>query len=1172
MIVSVRRLAESCGASLSQRSMPAFSGEAARLHVHSSFRAWVLLLLVSLLVAVSPARAKSAMQEYVEAMQPGWNLGNTLDATPTETSWGNPVTSQELIRQVRAQGFKSIRIPVTWDKYLGPAPTYTIDPVWLNHVEQIVNWSLDEGLYVMLNMHHDSYWLRKRPANYLARYTAVWAQLAQRFRDHSPKLMLESINEPEFDDVDDATEMALLREMNTVFFNTVRSTGGGNSTRPLVLPSVATNAGQPFLDSLKATMQALNDPNLIATTHYYGFWPFSVNITGVTKMNSQVIEDITGSLQRCHDTFVAAGIPMVIGEIGILSYNPYMEVVERGEMLKFFELYTAEAKAKGITWQIWDSGNQFDRYRYVWRDPELFGYFIDGVTGRSSTAETDLVFVRSGHPTDIAIPLNLNGNAFVSLTNGDTPLVRGSDYEIEGSLLTLKAKALAPYSSGAYGARAVFAANFSAGRSWNFRVRHQASAVLGEASGNKTDGMVIPVTFNGDLLATLEARYVGKGSPYPGDATWTAFKQYDINFAPDYANGTVVIKPAFFAPTTNEAVELTFHMWSGRKLSYRLGFLPSGGIITNPELLRIYEEGLASGWTDSGSWAAHDLGATSEAHSGTKAISVSAGAYGGLLLTNAGQPVDTSSFRTLVFWVHGGTQGGQNFGVRIERNGDGSSPGVSIPTPPAGTWRKVEIPLSSLGVLGSSNITRVIFQNWTNGNAAPLYIDDVYLTTGYASDLVFVQGTPAPVVTSPVFVTGVQGKGFSYEAEAVNAPVTLTPSGLPAWLSYDSTTHVIAGTPTEAGTYHFTLTAGNTSGTFSEDIIVRIFPASIGVLIQGVADNQSGRIQVPYDGTAHPVTITTQPEGVPMIVTYDGGLTPPTLPGTYQVSVRPQDDRLAGSAEATIVITSANPGRLINLSVRAVSGRDSDILVMGFVSKGGSRDASLLVRGIGPTLVNYGISEGLLADPGLTLFSRTNKLSFNEDWSNSLTEQFQKTGAFELPANSKDAALAVDLPAGEYTAQVGGQDGAAGIALGEVFDLNTTYTPETPALVNASARCRVGGGHEVLVPGFVIGGDTPLRVLIRAVGPTLSEYGVSGLLADPKITLYRGLQEIGGNDNWDGSLAATFAKVGAFSLPTGSKDAALVVELPPGTYSAHVKGADGQPGVALVELYVLPGL
>jgi len=704
----------------------------------------VLCWLFALIAA--PASAKTAMQTYVEAMQPGWNLGNTLDATPTETSWGNPLTTQALIQQIKAQGYKSIRIPVTWEPHMGPGPGYAVNSTWMDRVQQVVDWSLAEGLYVMLNVHHDSYWVRAMPADHdavLARFNALWSQIAPRFRDYPNTLMLESLNEPEFDGVDDATKMSLLRELNTSFFNIVRGTGGGNATRPLVLPSINTNSGQQYLDSLKATMAALNDSNLIATIHYYGFWPFSVNITGATTVNDAVINDINGSINNVYNTFVANGIPVVVGELGILGYNPQNNPVERGEMLKFFELYTAAARAKSVTWQLWDAGGQFNRVTYQWQDPELFSYYMQGLTSRSSTGATDLVFVKSGAPADVAVPLNLNGNTFVSLTRGGTELAPGTDYTLAGNVLTLKAGLLASYSSGAYGEKTVLDANFSAGRPWKLHVRHLGTSALSAALGTKSLGVTIPCAFNGDLLATMESKYVGKGSPYPGPASWTSFQQFNEAYLPDYTNNTLAITKSFFDSTTNDPIELTFYMWSGRKLTYRLSNTPGANIVTNPQELAIYGDSLAAGWSDQGGWGApHDLSNTSTVQSGTSSIAVTPGAWGSLGLSYAGPALDTSAYKTLTFWIHGGTVGGQNIGVFLQRSDSVSGPWVGIAAPEANTWKKIEIPLKNLGVEGSPDIKRIFFQNGKGADAPTFYIDDVRFTTAYASNLVFVEGAP----------------------------------------------------------------------------------------------------------------------------------------------------------------------------------------------------------------------------------------------------------------------------------------------------------------------------------------------------------------------------------------------------------------------------------------------
>ncbi|WP_145945738.1 glycoside hydrolase family 5 protein [Paenibacillus sp. Y412MC10] len=136
------------------------------------------------------------MQAYVENMQPGWNLGNTFDATGDETSWGNPLTTRKLIASIAGQGYKSIRIPITWKHRVGDAPNYQIDPQFLDRIEEVVDWSLEEGLYVIINMHHDSgEWVKDMGSNHdevLNRFDAVWKQVAEHFKSHSVKLMYES--------------------------------------------------------------------------------------------------------------------------------------------------------------------------------------------------------------------------------------------------------------------------------------------------------------------------------------------------------------------------------------------------------------------------------------------------------------------------------------------------------------------------------------------------------------------------------------------------------------------------------------------------------------------------------------------------------------------------------------------------------------------------------------------------------------------------------------------------------------------------------------------------------------------------------------------------------------------------------------------------------------------
>ncbi|HLP08407.1 MAG TPA: cellulase family glycosylhydrolase [Opitutaceae bacterium] len=700
---------------------------------------------------MAPAPAKTAMQEYVEAMQPGWNLGNTLDATPTETSWGNPLTTQALIQRIKAEGFKSIRIPVTWDAgtdRLGPAPTYTIDPAFLDRVQQVVDWSLEAGLYVMLNVHHDSYWMKSMPTDHdavLNKFNAIWSQLAPRFRDYPRELMLESINEPDFfitgdGAVPDAERNALISELNTSFFNIVRGTGGGNATRPLVLPSFNTNSGQQYLDALKATMDSLNDQNLIATVHYYGLWHFSVNIAGRTTVSAEVIDNINYTIDHTYDTFVANGIPVVVGELGLLNWGPTSLSIERGEALKFFEVFTAAARAKGITWQLWDAGQLFDRTTFQWKDPELMAYYMQGLTTRSTTASTDLVFLKKNLPVqDVAIRLNLNGNAFASLQDGATTLQSGVDYTVVGDVLTLKARALSKYATGSLGEKALFTVNATAGVPWKLHVRYVDAPVASAVIDETGHDISVPMAFNGDLLATMEAKYLDGSGMDP--ATWTSFKEFGNAYSPDYWNNRITLKKSLFDTVKPGVFNVAFRFWSGRVERYQVlvEARSAEGGVEYP----IYDDAIPSGWNDWSSWMTHDLANTTPVHSGTKSISITPSAWGGLTLQNGSASVDTSAFNTLVFWVNGGETGGQYIGLHMICDGDWNFTYFGLPPLVANTWQKIEIPLSSLGVAGRANITGVSFRHF-RGEAGPtFYIDDVVLTTAKSLTAMDVYGDRA---------------------------------------------------------------------------------------------------------------------------------------------------------------------------------------------------------------------------------------------------------------------------------------------------------------------------------------------------------------------------------------------------------------------------------------------
>lgn len=279
---------------------------------------------------------------------------------------------------------------------------------------------------------------------------------------------------------------------------------------------------------------------------------------------------------------------------------------------------------------------------------------------------------------------------------------------------------------------------------------------------------------------------------------------------------------------------------------------------------------------------------------------------------------------------------------------------------------------------------------------------------------------------------------------------------------------------------------------------------------------------------------------------------------------------VAGVVNGTFLLR-LQPSRLANISTRTTAGSGERTLVAGFVVAG-SGTKPLLVRAVGPTLATFGVPSPL-ADPDLSLLSRSSALvAYNNDWGSggTLAALAAQVGAFALPAGSRDAAVQVAVAPGTYTAVVGGNSASPGAALVEVYDAESAA--EVPArITNISTRAQIDAG-DTLISGFVITGDVRKRVLLRAVGPTLSAFGITSVLADPRLEVLSDRTTIGSNNDWTdravaAQVAATSAAVGAFPLAAGSKDAALVLQLMPGAYTVQVSGAGSAGGTVLLEVY-----
>ncbi len=306
--------------------------------------------------------------------------------------------------------------------------------------------------------------------------------------------------------------------------------------------------------------------------------------------------------------------------------------------------------------------------------------------------------------------------------------------------------------------------------------------------------------------------------------------------------------------------------------------------------------------------------------------------------------------------------------------------------------------------------------------------------------------------------------------------------------------------------------------------------------------------------------------------------------GTYEVVVGDGTGTIVSApARLTVVAAGAptNPGRLVNLSILTTVSAGEPLFTLGTVLGGaGTRgDKPVLVRAAGPSLAPLGVAAPL-GDPRLAVLSGQRVVAQNDNWGSGgppVNAVFSRVGAFPfLAPSSLDAAVYNPAQAaGDYTVQVSGAAGATGTVIAELYDATPTgeFSTTTPRLVNVSVLKRIEAA-EVLTAGFVIGGAAARQVLVRAVGPTLgaAPFNVPGVMADPRIDLFRGQEVIQANDNWGGGLALATAagNVGAFALGTLSRDAVLLAKLEPGNYTVQVRGVGASAGLTLVEVYEVP--
>lgn len=338
------------------------------------------------------------------------------------------------------------------------------------------------------------------------------------------------------------------------------------------------------------------------------------------------------------------------------------------------------------------------------------------------------------------------------------------------------------------------------------------------------------------------------------------------------------------------------------------------------------------------------------------------------------------------------------------------------------------------------------------------------------------------------------------------------------------------------------------------------------VVAQGVGTVEGGMVAANSAG----VMVLTTSTGARLSVTIDAG--------TGAITATADRDALANTVFAGLRDDVVRTDRLGNISTRGRANTGDDALIAGFVISGRSA-RTVLIRAIGPALGNFGVA-GALSDPKLVLFRGGTQLAESDNWSvepgaAAISAASNLLGAFGLPSPGRDAVLLATLDPGGYTAQVTAATGGGGVSLVEVYDAGTATGNDEARLVNIATRGRVGTGEDVLIAGIVVTGNAPKRLLVRAIGPTLGTFGVTGALADPVLTLLSGTRTLATNDDWSNGgagstgpeVAAAALSVGAFALPAASRDSSLLMTLLPGNYTAQVSGKGAATGLALVEVY-----
>lgn len=403
----------------------------------AGFMAALLLCVTCLLTPLEPLHARAAGEmrnmttmELVQDMGIGINLGNTLesygdwidqwgDGTPNayETAWGSPTITEAMIQGYANAGFGTLRIPVAWSNLMADDGTYTISSAYLARVQEVANWALDAGMYVIVNIHYDGGWFSNFSTDKdtsMTKYRRIWEQLSAAFTDYSDYLILESLNEEgAWDDIwnrwsgtDSQKQEAysLLNEINQTFVDIVRSSGGNNAERHLLIAGYATDVTltcDPYF-------QMPSDPagRCAVSVHYYTPSDFAIleedadwGTARSTWGTDADLQELDTNMNLLQATFIEDGIPVIIGEYGCPKNNK-----DETSVRLFLTSVCEAARARQICPVLWDiQGLHYDRETCAMTDTQL---------------QQSLLSIRDAYaPDDIAVSGDLSGDDVFDLAD-----------------------------------------------------------------------------------------------------------------------------------------------------------------------------------------------------------------------------------------------------------------------------------------------------------------------------------------------------------------------------------------------------------------------------------------------------------------------------------------------------------------------------------------------------------------------------------------------------------------------------------------------------------------------------------------------------------------------------------------------------------------------------------